>query len=575
MKFIALLITFALLISTKSDLPSHCLSSNIEGEWDIMIGDNKENSLITCGHDMPDKNLDHINSQLSNLKIKNKITVYLERPNLVYNKERSELLGRWTMVYDEGFEFNIKEQLFFSFSKYKKISNFPASNKDNSDTVGYKTLCGETFLGWFHDQTNNSSWGCFYGRKTMINKSDIVTMSDNSNSLHNVVQKLNTNEAQEFDEMIRDMTNSDEKVPHQDIYNFLELESDMGMKVFEPNIDFVNKINSDTNSLWKAGVHEEFTGKTYNYMRKLLGITNSNMKNQDQSNFTSFIESTLKIQLKSKSKSKSKTRLKTENNYNSSLQIGSYTPDLLNSVSSSSLPPKNFDWRNVNGVNFDSPIRKQGECGSCYAIAAISVVESRIRIQSKNRIKPLLSVGSAISCSRYNQGCEGGYPYLMGKHGREHGFVEETCQRYSEDDGNCKKECFNKKTYMISDYGYVGDYYGGCSEEAMMKEIYENGPIVVAMNASPELYYYSGGIFTSNARRTEGKYEKNVRPWEFTNHAVVCVGWGEEEVNGKIEKYWILKNSWGIKWGDNGYFKIKKGLASVDAQAVFLTPEIN
>ena len=108
-----------------------------------------------------------------------------------------------------------------------------------------------------------------------------------------------------------------------------------------------------------------------------------------------------------------------------------------------------------------------------------------------------------------------------------------------------------------------------------MKEIYENGPIVVAMNASPELYYYSGGIFTSNARRTEGKYEKNVRPWEFTNHAVVCVGWGEEEVNGKIEKYWILKNSWGIKWGDNGYFKIKKGLASVDAQAVFLTPEIN
>jgi C1A family cysteine protease len=475
-------------------------------------------------------------------------------------------------------------------------------------------------------------------------------------------------------------------IPHMDIYGntFLEMESNLNLKLFEPDYDFVDKINNNKNSLWTAKVHEEFIGRTYSYMRKILGISNINSnKESSASQLSMFLESEIKSSLnledklilknrnlikdrskvknqtknylkdkiksklldKSKSNSKLKTKenLKVKNTYkdkikqfvnyslptntintlNSMAQISSEGIDsLLNSgadfnqfsfmakesqknnpishntnhestlntnsnsqeeqINNSTFStssrngaiPTNFDWRNVSGVNYDSPIRKQGECGSCYAIAAISVVESRIRIKTNNSRKPILSVASAIACSRYNQGCEGGYPYLVGKYGREHGFVNEACQKYNEDDAVCKKECFKSEVYKISDYGYVGDYYGGCSEEAMMREIFNNGPIVVAINASPELYYYSGGIFTSTVRRTEGKYEKKVRPWEFTNHAVVCVGWGEDNVNGEVVKYWILKNSWGKSWGDSGYFKLKKGMASADAQGVFLTPDI-
>jgi cathepsin C len=125
-------------------------------------------------------------------------------------------------------------------------------------------------------------------------------------------------------------------------------------------------------------------------------------------------------------------------------------------------------------------------------------------------------------------------------------------------------------------YRYVGGYYGGCDEEGMMREIYESGPIVVAINATPELYYYSNGVFHSEAKKAEGKFEKNVKPWEFTNHAVVCIGWGEEIVKDNVVKYWILKNSWGDAWGERGYFKLEKGIdmASVEAQAVFLEPDI-
>jgi len=107
-----------------------------------------------------------------------------------------------------------------------------------------------------------------------------------------------------------------------------------------------------------------------------------------------------------------------------------------------------------------------------------------------------------------------------------------------------------------------------------MQEIKANGPIIVAMNASPELYYYKAGIFKSNVRKSEGKFEKNVKPWEYTNHAIVCVGWGQDEVEGKIIKYWILKNSWGTNWGENGYFKALRGedMASIEAQGVFINP---
>jgi C1A family cysteine protease len=46
--------------------------------------------------------------------------------------------------------------------------------------------------------------------------------------------------------------------------------------------------------------------------------------------------------------------------------------------------PKCFDWRNVNGTNYDTPIKRQGDCGSCYAVAMLSAVESRIRISTNN-----------------------------------------------------------------------------------------------------------------------------------------------------------------------------------------------
>jgi len=58
---------------------------------------------------------------------------------------------------------------------------------------------------------------------------------------------------------------------------------------------------------------------------------------------------------------------------------------------------------------------------------------------------------------------------------------------------------------------------------------------------------------------------------------VACVGWGEQVHNGEVMKYWILRNSWGSEWGENGYFKFLRGnnLAAIENQAVYMNPDID
>lgn len=75
--------------------------------------------------------------------------------------------------------------------------------------------------------------------------------------------------------------------------------------------------------------------------------------------------------------------------------------------------PEEFDWRNVDGKNFVSPIRNQGSCGSCYAFGTLGMFEARVRILSNNTKTPVFSTQDIVSCSEYSQGCEGGTFLLL------------------------------------------------------------------------------------------------------------------------------------------------------------------
>jgi cathepsin C len=217
--------------------------------------------------------------------------------------------------------------------------------------------------------------------------------------------------------------------------------------------------------------------------------------------------------------------------------------------------PESFDWRNVNGENFVSPVRDQGGCGSCYAFGALGMDEARIRILTNNTQKPVFSTQDIVECSPYSQGCSGGFPFLIGgKYAEDYGLVLEECNPYTGEDGSCHTNTSCPRHYFTK-YGYVGGYYGATNEAVMLQALYEGGPLAVGFFVYPDFSSYKSGIYHHVPTITGGLNRFN--PFEITNHAVLLVGWGVDANTG--EKYWIVKNSWGEGWGISGYFWIRRG----------------
>ncbi|NWH45892.1 CATC peptidase, partial [Fregata magnificens] len=168
------------------------------------------------------------------------------------------------------------------------------------------------------------------------------------------------------------------------------------------------------------------------------------------------------------------------------------TPELLKKVSGL---PESWDWRNINGVNYVSPVRNQGSCGSCYAFSSMAMLEARIRILTNNTQKPIFSPQQVVSCSQYSQGCDGGFPYLIaGKYIQDFGVVEEDCFPYTARDSPCifKRSCYH---YYTSEYHYVGGFYGGCNEALMKLELVLRGPMAVAFEVYSDFMLYKEGIY--------------------------------------------------------------------------------
>lgn len=115
------------------------------------------------------------------------------------------------------------------------------------------------------------------------------------------------------------------------------------------------------------------------------------------------------------------------------------------------------------------------------------------------------------------------------------------------------------KLGAVASWNYVGGYYGGCSALKMMQDLYQGGPVAVALEPGMDFMYYSKGIYSS------APVKANV-PWVKVDHAVLLIGWGEE----KETPYWVVQNSWGNGWGENGCIRMKRGEneSGVEFQAV-------
>ena len=88
-----------------------------------------------------------------------------------------------------------------------------------------------------------------------------------------------------------------------------------------------------------------------------------------------------------------------------------------------------------------------------------------------------------------------------------------------------------------------------------MQAIHDNGPVAVNFEVYKDLISYKSGVYQ---HLSHDDLQRHFNPFELTNHVVVAVGWGVDKTSGL--KYWIVKNSWGTKWGIDGFFWIRRGV---------------
>jgi len=223
--------------------------------------------------------------------------------------------------------------------------------------------------------------------------------------------------------------------------------------------------------------------------------------------------------------------------------------------------PTEFDWRNQTDIV--SPIQDQAQCGSCWAFSTVSAIESATAIKTGKLTK--LSEQEIVDCSHgcvleigqqvCNQGCNGGWPWSALTDIMSWGGLEtEAAYPYTANTDTCKKKApyFDK----ISNYTCLSGPKVA-NETEMAAFLAANGPLSIAMDAGI-LQTYSSGII----KPAPADCSKTV-----LDHAINIVGYGTEDGTD----FWIVRNSWGLSWGENGYFRIirGKGACGLNAGVVF------
>ncbi|XP_055296470.1 procathepsin L-like isoform X2 [Sitodiplosis mosellana] len=212
--------------------------------------------------------------------------------------------------------------------------------------------------------------------------------------------------------------------------------------------------------------------------------------------------------------------------------------------------PKSIDWRTKGAV---TNVEAQGKCLSCWAFSVLGTVEAQIFRKTGRLVQ--LSAQNLVDCANSKNKCQPKSIHKAFDYIKRNGLETARSYPYRGDSGLCR---YNSRNSAVTIKGYKDLPEG--DETSLQQAIANIGPISVCVDASHKSFqHYSNGIYYEPKCRRNNKY---------LHHAVLVVGFGTDK-RGK--EYYIIKNSWGRSWGENGYMRLARnrknhcGVATVPA----------
>ncbi|VWU48636.1 dipeptidyl aminopeptidase 1, putative [Hepatocystis sp. ex Piliocolobus tephrosceles] len=565
-----------------ADLPIHVMVKDLVGKWKILKTADSP-YLTTCGSTQPNTNLENIKIKdykkyllNNNFRFVSEMEVILSddfvsygemydttgnehradwKVLVVYNIDK-EIIGTWTTIVDEGFEIRMGNVAYTALMHYEPTGKCEKlTNSDNTDVNGesdcYVTDTNRIRFGWVDTLTENNEQlhSCFYAEKILVLDDDNNDINPNSELFNDVtLSKL------QIDNNLRNEPDSSSIFDYIDngIYKTVD-----DMK-FDKNSELSwhkNKHHSKKRKALKKSLSMYSKRKYACPCSQDEDVENQNSVKHQKTNgpvSPNFLQNVKNIY-------KNDSNFKISEAQTNELDYNNYEEGMrpLKKEFDISELPRNFTWGDAFNKNVrESTVSNQLLCGSCYILSHMYVLRRRIEIsltkilkkKYNKELEDILSIQSILSCSFYDQGCNGGYPFLVSKHAMLQGIPLANSLPYQGVNAQCpysikkvptilykkKKntDMLNLNNYLgefnpyefdnfieerikkvkyensisiddptkwyVKNYNYIGGCYGcnQCNgEKIMMNEIYANGPIVASFEASPNFYKYKDGIY--------------------------------------------------------------------------------
>jgi cathepsin F len=205
--------------------------------------------------------------------------------------------------------------------------------------------------------------------------------------------------------------------------------------------------------------------------------------------------------------------------------------------------PTSYDWRQTKNVV--TPVKDQGQCGSCWTFSTTGAVEGANGIKTGNLIS--LSEQALVDCDKdcdaqneCDQGCNGGLMRTALGWVVKNGLPTEDAYPYQGVDGTCQ---YNPSQAAVHIKNFTAI---STNEDQIAAALVAMGPLSMGADATEWQFYMGGGVFDLPCGHT-------------LDHGILIVGYGTKGTIFGTKKYWIVKNSWGDGWGDQGYILLARG----------------